>query len=457
MMRRIRTFAERSYWKSLAGDDAGRPFETTVVHRFPCLVASDYSSAFRSETINAFRSWSWHNDHCPVAMFFTVPDVEDYFDVLGFHAGLVIDGLDDPADVEEVLFATDGETHPASIYDLSQRFIVVPEDGSWLVIADRDADLTLYGFTDDAAKLAFMAVEPVPWAFDTLENAAGHAKGFMKYDLQLVASAESTPKMLYAFSILQGSPLANLFFALLGMGVLYEVRAPGWPWFAAAGIALLTWTCIVRQEIRIEGSIVTMWRSVFGLRLGPRKTLDTRGGIEAIVSVSLPRKGQPRTVRRIAFREKGRIVARTVPLDSRTERALLVGLVDGAGLTVPTVVIGGVRGQTTEPMRPAPADVHELRRRLIELFDTQPQSKGGLKRWYAKSQEADDFAISKSLGMYLPEIFWHWLADADIRTREPDSGYTHIQNTQMQELIGLLGTGYPPEGGWCVSDVTLEE
>jgi hypothetical protein len=118
---------------------------------------------------------------------------------------------------------------------------------------------------------------------------------------------------------------------------------------------------------------------------------------------------------------------------------------------------GTLRGQATEVMPPASTDVLELRRQLIELFDTQPQSKDELEPWYAKSQETAEFAISKSIGMHLPEIFWHWLADADIRSREPDSGYTHIQNTQMQELIGLLGTGYPPEGGWTVGDVPLPE
>jgi len=190
-MRRITTSDEWSYWNSLARDEAAAPFEAVVAKHFPKIVAAGFSSLFRPESISAVRTWSWNNNHCPVAFFFTIPDAGEHFNESGTFGGVVITGNDDPEEIESALFAMGAKGRPISIYDVAHRFIVVPEDVSWIMVGDRDADVALYGFPDEASERAFMLGGPDIVVFESLDDAARYAKGFMNYDLSLPRAAET--------------------------------------------------------------------------------------------------------------------------------------------------------------------------------------------------------------------------------------------------------------------------
>jgi hypothetical protein len=184
-MRRIETVEEWSYWNSLARDSVDDPFELAIVRNFPVLVGAGYSSMFHSETIKAVRAWSWRHGGLTVAMFFTAPDPKEYQEESGVYGGILVDGGDDPADIEDALFSTGVNGSALSIYDVSHRFAVVPEDGSWMMMGDRDADIALYGFVNEASRKDFMHEASDLVVFGSLEDAARYAKNFMSYELVL--------------------------------------------------------------------------------------------------------------------------------------------------------------------------------------------------------------------------------------------------------------------------------
>lgn len=114
-----------------------------------------------------------------------VPDPEEYCAESRIFGGILVDGKDEPADIEAALFSTGPDGVPLSIYDVSHRFVVIPEDASWIMMGDRDADVALYGFVNDEARQDFMCEAPDLIVFASLEEAARYAKSFMNYDLAI--------------------------------------------------------------------------------------------------------------------------------------------------------------------------------------------------------------------------------------------------------------------------------
>ena len=184
-MRRMSTVGEWSYWNSLARDRPAEPFELAVLGSFPVLLGAGFSSMFHTETVTAVRTWSSRNGYQSVAMFLSLPDPEEYCAESGIFGGIVVDGKDEPADIEAALFSAGPDGVPMSIYDVSHRFVVIPEDASWILMGDRDADVALYGFVNDEARQDFMCGAPDLIVFASLEEAARYAKSFMNYDLAI--------------------------------------------------------------------------------------------------------------------------------------------------------------------------------------------------------------------------------------------------------------------------------
>lgn len=175
---------EVAFWNSIVGDNQDEPFESVISRRFKIITGAGYSTMFHLSTISAVCGWSSQNGFCPVALYFTIPNPSDYFEQAGFFGGIVVSGRDDPIEVEKFLGRDGPGGLPLSVYDASHRFIVTPEDGSWLLIGDRDADLALYGFKNEDVRASLLGLHELPM-FDSLKDAARYAKDFMNYDLQM--------------------------------------------------------------------------------------------------------------------------------------------------------------------------------------------------------------------------------------------------------------------------------
>ncbi|WP_036111116.1 MULTISPECIES: hypothetical protein [Luteibacter] len=169
-------------WTTLSGDDPEQPFERTVGRACHYFSFSDYTSLFLPETIREACDWSTRYDARPFAMFFTIPDANDCSDWGVSFSGLVATGADKGDGIESFLMQT-GHTGPSlSLYDISHRFIIVPDDRSWLWMGDRDADLAIFGFTLEAEQQRFASTAGFQM-FASVDEAASHAKSFMNYSL----------------------------------------------------------------------------------------------------------------------------------------------------------------------------------------------------------------------------------------------------------------------------------
>jgi len=171
-------------WLSFSGDNADKPFEESLGATFGSFFFADYSVIFHSEAIEAACAWSAENDLAPFAMFFSIPEPVDYFIERGVYGGVVATGEDKPSAI--VSFLTDDNRWAGhlSIYDASHRFIVVPSGRDWMIAGDRDADLAIFGFKTSSQQESFMKALG-KLAFDSIEDAAAHAKSFMRYELDV--------------------------------------------------------------------------------------------------------------------------------------------------------------------------------------------------------------------------------------------------------------------------------
>jgi len=174
--------AEMRGWKTLSGDDPDSPFEHTVGYAFSFFSYSDYAALFLPETIRAACNWSARNHSRPFAMFFTIPDATEYFTESGTFGGLIASGEDDPLAIESFLTQDNKSRAYISPYDLSHRFIIVPDDRAWLWMGDRDADLAIFGFSTEAQQRQFISDTGFQM-FESLDDAASHTSSFMNYSL----------------------------------------------------------------------------------------------------------------------------------------------------------------------------------------------------------------------------------------------------------------------------------
>lgn len=143
---------------------------------------SDYASLFLPETIRQACDWSARHGSRPFAMFFTIPNADDCSDWGVSFGGLVATGADKVDGIESFLMRN-GRTEPAlSLYDMSHRFIILPDDRSWLWMGDRDADLAIFGFTLEAEQHRFVSTAGFQM-FASVDDAASHAQSFMSYSL----------------------------------------------------------------------------------------------------------------------------------------------------------------------------------------------------------------------------------------------------------------------------------
>lgn len=176
---------EWMHWRSLSGDDVNKPFESVVAEQFKYLVGAGFSTIFRLPTVEAYCNWSRLHGFMPIAMFFTIPGALEYYEEAGFYGGFIISGHDDPKDVERFVGQHGKGAVPMSIYDVSHRFIVLPEDQRWMLLADRDADVCLFGFRSAEDRQLFNSCGENVVTFDSLADTVDYAKSFMRYDMNL--------------------------------------------------------------------------------------------------------------------------------------------------------------------------------------------------------------------------------------------------------------------------------
>ena len=167
---------------TLSGDGPERPFEHAVGRACKLFSYSDYTALFLPETIREACAWSARNDSRPFAMFFTIPDPAHYFADAGSFGGLVATGADDPDAIESFLMQDDHAGPSLSPYDVSHRFIILPDDRSWMWMGDRDADVAIFGFTTDVQQRQFVSGAGFQM-FASLDEAASHARSFMNYSV----------------------------------------------------------------------------------------------------------------------------------------------------------------------------------------------------------------------------------------------------------------------------------
>ena len=102
----------------------------------------------------------------------------------------------------------------------------------------------------------------------------------------------------------------------------------------------------------------------------------------------------------------------------------------------------GVSVMRHRPM-PSPNDIREVGRRLRELSDSQPLNKTALRIWQGQAQEFQRFLEgSPDLAGSIPHFVWHYLADADIRLKDPE--YRQTQQSTVEGILGFLESGEIP-------------
>jgi hypothetical protein len=170
-------------WIKISGDVRDEPFEELFGANFIRFSFADFTALFLPETIKAACMWSLENELQPFAMFFTNPEPVDYFIERGIYGGVVATGEDDPEAILSFLTDDNRWAGHFSVYDASHRFFMVPATRNWMVVGDRDADLAIFGFESSSQQDTFMK-NLSDITFDSMEDAAVHAKSFMRYNLR---------------------------------------------------------------------------------------------------------------------------------------------------------------------------------------------------------------------------------------------------------------------------------
>ena len=92
---------------------------------------------------------------------------------------------------------------------------------------------------------------------------------------------------------------------------------------------------------------------------------------------------------------------------------------------------------------PSSGEIREVGRRLRELSDSQPLNRTALQAWQGQAQEFRRFLEGQpDLIDSIPHFLWHYLADADIRLKDPE--YRESQQSIVEEILGFLESGEIP-------------
>jgi hypothetical protein len=85
--------------------------------------------------------------------------------------------------------------------------------------------------------------------------------------------------------------------------------------------------------------------------------------------------------------------------------------------------------------------LHEIAGRLRELAPISPTNAGELQAWYAAAKEFEDWLRAKPAHLLdqVPHFIWHYLADADIRSR--DEAYRRHQERELAVVLAQLDGG----------------
>ncbi|KAF1007660.1 MAG: hypothetical protein GAK28_01617 [Luteibacter sp.] len=174
-------------WISRTGNIPEKPFEHVAAIDYRNFMAFGYTEIFLVDVIDAIRSMADDEDAEEICYLFTAPDPRSYFDETGFFGAVTFRPDEPSSDIEEALYAPRRGLEVYSIYETSHRTYVLPSRGSWMIVADRDADLALLCFRSAEDLQRFRLLSPTLEGFDTLADAATHARSFMDYDLDLGA------------------------------------------------------------------------------------------------------------------------------------------------------------------------------------------------------------------------------------------------------------------------------
>lgn len=75
----------------------------------------------------------------------------------------------------------------------------------------------------------------------------------------------------------------------------------------------------------------------------------------------------------------------------------------------------------------------------LELLLALPLSpRDALDEWYKRAREFERSMSSRSPGIEIPHDVWHFLADADIRSRADESAYRDSQEDLVRRFISEL-------------------
>jgi hypothetical protein len=87
--------------------------------------------------------------------------------------------------------------------------------------------------------------------------------------------------------------------------------------------------------------------------------------------------------------------------------------------------------------------VLDLAESLERLHEMKPTNKHDLQSWYATARGIEKQLVSANgLSPEVPEFLWHYLADADIRLKDPS--YGELQVRKLILLIQYLKRGEVP-------------
>lgn len=80
--------------------------------------------------------------------------------------------------------------------------------------------------------------------------------------------------------------------------------------------------------------------------------------------------------------------------------------------------------------------------RLRQLQISSPTSVHGLEEWYTQAQAFTESLESLAPDLELPHFVWHYLSDADMRSKQPL--YRDKQDATLSEIISAFEAGQIP-------------
>lgn len=99
-----------------------------------------------------------------------------------------------------------------------------------------------------------------------------------------------------------------------------------------------------------------------------------------------------------------------------------------------------------DSMTTSGASIQALADQLRELAQRTANTKAELADWYRRARAIEDALLQPGgLASSMPHFVWHFLADADIRSRDAD--YAALQNQRIQRFLQYLSVGVIPSDG----------